>query len=310
MDEKLWRFVDANGELMSKSYGLPRMTGRVLAWLLVCDPPEQTAAELAEALDASKGAISGATGCWSARSWSTACTSGASARTGSGSARARGRSSCSDPGLEQSRAVIAMGLEALAGEPAPRRARLEEIDAFYEWWESRVPGLVDEFQEYKQNKRKGRRRWLRHLQSKYDDLKKSFGEVIALDGLDLDVQPGMVFGLLGPNGAGKTTLVRILATLLPPTAGRAACSATTSSPSRWRSGGGSGWRASSRPSTAELTGRENLEMVARLYRLPRRRGARSRRPSCSSASAWPTPPTGACRPTRAGCAAGSTSPPG
>ena len=41
---------------------MPRMTGRVLGWLLVCDPVEQTAAELAEALDASKGSISGATG--------------------------------------------------------------------------------------------------------------------------------------------------------------------------------------------------------------------------------------------------------
>ena len=52
-------------------------------------------------------------------------------------------------------------------------------------------------------------------------LEKSYGDVRALRGLDLDVPTGTVLGLLGPNGAGKTTAVRILATLLPMTAGRA-----------------------------------------------------------------------------------------
>jgi len=54
-----------------------------------------------------------------------------------------------------------------------------------------------------------------------DGLRMQFGDVVALDGLDLDIRAGTVSGLLGPNGAGKTTLVRILATLLAPTAGRA-----------------------------------------------------------------------------------------
>ncbi|WP_088316118.1 ABC transporter ATP-binding protein [Kineosporia sp. R_H_3] len=54
-----------------------------------------------------------------------------------------------------------------------------------------------------------------------DHLTKRYGDVLALDGLDLEVQPGEVFGFLGPNGAGKTTTVRLLLSLLRPTAGRA-----------------------------------------------------------------------------------------
>jgi oleandomycin transport system ATP-binding protein len=50
---------------------------------------------------------------------------------------------------------------------------------------------------------------------------KTFGSVRALDGVDLEVPEGTVLGLLGPNGAGKTTAIRVLATLLRPTAGRA-----------------------------------------------------------------------------------------
>ena len=52
-------------------------------------------------------------------------------------------------------------------------------------------------------------------------LSKSFGDVQALSGVDLDVAGGAVLGLLGPNGAGKTTFVRILTTLLKPDAGTA-----------------------------------------------------------------------------------------
>ncbi|HKO38239.1 MAG TPA: ATP-binding cassette domain-containing protein [Solirubrobacterales bacterium] len=52
-------------------------------------------------------------------------------------------------------------------------------------------------------------------------LVKTFGEVRAVDGVDLGVRRGSVYGVLGPNGAGKTTTIRILATLLPPDAGSA-----------------------------------------------------------------------------------------
>ena len=52
-------------------------------------------------------------------------------------------------------------------------------------------------------------------------LVKTFGTTRALDGVDLRIREGSVYGLLGPNGAGKTTTIRILATLLRPTAGTA-----------------------------------------------------------------------------------------
>lgn len=52
-------------------------------------------------------------------------------------------------------------------------------------------------------------------------LVKHFGDVKAVDGIDLDVPRGMIFAILGPNGAGKTTLIRILATLQKPDAGSA-----------------------------------------------------------------------------------------
>jgi ABC-2 type transport system ATP-binding protein len=97
---------------------------------------------------------------------------------------------------------------------------------------------------------------------------KRFGDVVALDGLDLTVPSGTVFGLLGPNGAGKTTLVRILATLLAPSSGRASVlgyDVVREPLSVRRQIGLAGQFAAV---DEELTGRENVEMIARLYRLP------------------------------------------
>jgi daunorubicin resistance ABC transporter ATP-binding subunit len=108
-------------------------------------------------------------------------------------------------------------------------------------------------------------------------LVKSFGEVVALDGLDLRVEAGTVFGLLGPNGAGKTTLVRILATLLEPTAGRAEVLGydVVAKPLAVRRRIGLAGQFAA--VDGELTGRENVEMIARLYRLPRPEGRRRTR---------------------------------
>jgi ABC-2 type transport system ATP-binding protein len=94
---------------------------------------------------------------------------------------------------------------------------------------------------------------------------KSFGEVKALDGVDLDVSRGTVLGLLGPNGAGKTTFVRVLATLLLPDAGTARVDGldvvTEAAEVRERIGLAGQYAAVDE----NLTGLENLTMVGRLY---------------------------------------------
>ena len=80
-------------------------------------------------------------------------------------------------------------------------------------------------------------------------LRRSFGDVRALDGVDLDVPHGTVLGLLGPNGAGKTTAVRVMATLLTPDGGeiRVAGLDVVRDATQLRTR--MGWPASTRPST-------------------------------------------------------------
>jgi len=109
-----------------------------------------------------------------------------------------------------------------------------------------------------------------------EGLVRQFKDVRAVDGIDLEVAPGEIYGFLGPNGAGKSTTVLMLTTLLPPTAGRASV------------GGhdivrdGAGVRRSIGAALQDvaldplLTGREHLKLQATLQGLPR--GERESRP--------------------------------
>ncbi|WP_069169227.1 ATP-binding cassette domain-containing protein [Streptomyces griseus] len=104
-----------------------------------------------------------------------------------------------------------------------------------------------------------------------DDLSKHFGSLVALDRLTFEVRPGEVFGLLGPNGAGKTTVMRILTTILHPSAGRAEVlghDVVREAGEVRRLIGLAGQYAAVDPN---LTGRENLRLIGRLSRLARSR---------------------------------------
>ncbi|MFJ6928709.1 ATP-binding cassette domain-containing protein [Streptomyces nigra] len=100
-----------------------------------------------------------------------------------------------------------------------------------------------------------------------EGLRRRFGEVDALRGLDLAIAPGTVCGLLGPNGAGKTTAVRLLTTLLRPDAGSARIAGhdLLRDPAAVRRHiGVTGQDASV---DGDLTGRQNLRLFARLHRV-------------------------------------------
>ena len=102
-----------------------------------------------------------------------------------------------------------------------------------------------------------------------EGVRKSFGDVHALTGVDLEVSQGAVFGLLGPNGAGKTTTVRILTTLLPLDSGTAEVTGLDvvkdAEALRFRIGLAGQFAAVD----DNLTGLENLMLVGMLYHLSR-----------------------------------------
>jgi ABC-2 type transport system ATP-binding protein len=101
-------------------------------------------------------------------------------------------------------------------------------------------------------------------------LKKSYGSVKALCGVDFAARTGSVLGLLGPNGAGKTTAVRVLATLLKPDAGTARVSGLDVERDAAALRAKIGLAGQYAAVDENLTGFENLEMVGQLYHLPRK----------------------------------------
>ena len=97
---------------------------------------------------------------------------------------------------------------------------------------------------------------------------KRFGSIVALDGIDLSVPSGTVFGLLGPNGAGKTTAVRVLTTIIRPDAGRATVLGhdVVHEPDSVRASIGLAGQFAA--VDENLTGSENLRLVGKLTHLP------------------------------------------
>jgi ABC-2 type transport system ATP-binding protein len=102
-----------------------------------------------------------------------------------------------------------------------------------------------------------------------EGLRKSYGDVDALLGIELEAPAGTILGLLGPNGAGKTTAVRILTTLLPPDSGTARVAGFDVVRDAAKLRAHIGLAGQYAAVDENLTGRENLEMVGRLYHMGR-----------------------------------------
>jgi len=114
-------------------------------------------------------------------------------------------------------------------------------------------------------------------------LTKRFGDLVAVDGLDLELPTGRIYGLLGPNGSGKTTLIRCLVGLAKPTSGEARVLGVRMPDP----GGGPTGAAVGHPVAVEsLPG--ILEPIARV--MPMTYGIDGLRECSSRAPGWPTPP--------------------
>ncbi len=142
-----------------------------------------------------------------------------------------------------------------------------------------------------------------------DGLTKSFGTVKAVKGVDLAVEEGTVFGLLGPNGAGKTTTIRILTTLLQPDEGKATVAGFDVVRDAALLRPVIGLAGQFAAVDENLTGLENLEMVGRLYHLPRAEARKRAEEVLERFELSRTRPTERPRRTRAACAGDSTSAP-
>ena len=108
-------------------------------------------------------------------------------------------------------------------------------------------------------------------------LVKRFGELRAVDGIDLDVPRGMIFAILGPNGAGKTTLMRMLATLASPDEGTASVLGHDLVDRAARGAHQIAMTGQFASLDEDLTGRENLVLLARLWGFRGKSRPRTRR---------------------------------
>ncbi|MBE1582965.1 ABC transporter ATP-binding protein [Nonomuraea angiospora] len=104
-------------------------------------------------------------------------------------------------------------------------------------------------------------------------LRYSFGQTRAVDGVDLTVAAGEVFGLLGPNGAGKTTAIRCVTTLLPVPSGMVRVFGHDAATEKMAVRRLLGYVPQQLSADASLTGRENVSLFARVFDVPRRERA-------------------------------------
>jgi hypothetical protein len=141
-------FADQVGRHFVRYYGMPPLPGRVLAWLLICEPPDQTAAQLAETLSASRSAIGAAVS--TLENWNLLQRA---RRPGERADHIFLRGALGVQSLDDTaeyaalRELARQGLELLRDEPPARRARLEEMAAFTDFLLEALPRLAQEWRE-------------------------------------------------------------------------------------------------------------------------------------------------------------------
>ena len=146
-------FADHMGRFYARRYGYPPMVGRLLGYLSVCDPREQTLGELSDALLASRSAIAGAV--------KTLEDLGAIRRSRAAGQRAdrvsfdmSSRAMGFDVSEYEELGELAReGLRALDGTPVERRAVLLEIAALADWLRDRIPALHEEWKKHRESLR-------------------------------------------------------------------------------------------------------------------------------------------------------------
>ena len=141
-------FADHTGRFYARRYSFPPMVGRLIGYLAVCDPPEQTIGDLAEALLASRSAIAGAVNVLEAihviRRSRAAGERMDRVRIDMSSRQALGMDIAE---YEELREVAQEGLEVLRGTPVERRAVLLEMFAFADFLVERIPALEQEWMQ-------------------------------------------------------------------------------------------------------------------------------------------------------------------
>jgi DNA-binding Lrp family transcriptional regulator len=133
-------FADHAGRLYARRYGMAPVVGRLLGYLAICDPREQSIADLAEALLASRSAIAGAVKALEQLGLVRRTRAAGERMDRVGIDLASPRAFGFDPAEYQEQAALAReGLAILAGAPPERRAVLLEMAAFAEWLTARLP---------------------------------------------------------------------------------------------------------------------------------------------------------------------------
>jgi len=254
------------------------MVGRLLGYLMIC--------ELAEALLASRSAIAGAVNVLEQLGLIRRSRAAGERMDRVAVDRTSRRAFGFDTAEYQEQAELAREGLAVLGEASPqRRAVLLEVAAFADWLISRLPEWEKDWNAPARSStgphvarpvRRGAKRGLMTIHRgpaiRAQGVRKSFGDHIVLDQVDLEVAEGSVFALLGPNGAGKTTMVRILSTLITADAGDirvAGCDVATN-PDGVRAAIGVTGQFSAVDNL--LTGQENLRLMADLRHIGRERG--------------------------------------